>query len=1315
MAALKYLSEFYTCKAKIAGAGTPVAGPGSALEQQIHAHVLAGNQAFYAGKYSAALNAYLTAWGLLPRTFYTPWRDVAVVADPGLLLGVDMTAQLTAASAQIMKYRSALGGDVPISPVVDPPAALVRLNQPYLGENAKAAEFHHQGLVFLQSGETAQARAKGEELLRAAGEDPAAQADAYTLLGAVDVAEGNFGSAQKRMSAAQKLFEKAGQPAGSAAAQHNTAVALTKAGRADDAGKLFAGAATRAPRALGWSVTHTANPGISAVSRAFGEQALPMMLRDADGAWTEIPTASGVQAKTSATVITASGAVQLNLTIGSADIEGKLLQPRVGATTLAALETYYWQLPQFTTYLTHVGCFILPVALGDTYAALGDHQKAIDFYLKARDYAYLNQAIERPMLWRKIAQIRLDRGNRLYRDRDAAGAKAEYEQIVKIDPAGGFQFAGALYEGGFAPYAAEHLAFLESVDRRAFTSIEYSRRALILEAVSRLTQIANNINYLGFPEDYVPIHSWRYLQNVARYFANQAIQSERAYITFKESAEREEFTRLALEQAVDAQRAALEVEELRVKAADEQLEAAELARNQAALRLQNAKDQRNQLASITSQLASLDEIIAFTNATGLGSDIVISSDWAKLLGIAAGTYDPAILIQLLTRARSRLTREYELANLDRQIAEMTAALAVADQQVEVGEAMLQLANQQLELAELKVEQSQAQLDHFNAQEFTPELWDNLAQAQREISRRYLDWAISAAFLMERAFEYDYDTEVNRIRFDYSRSELNGLLAADYLLADIDSFTFDRIMETEKQLPIKVAVALADRYPSQFRGFQRTGRIDFEVLLADVDQLHPGTCVRKLKRVEVVVEGLVGPRGLHGTLSNPGVSHDRGRDGARKTRVQKPETMVLSQFDLRHDGFVFGGEEEVLALFENAGPASGWILDFPPGANDVDYRAITNVHLVLYYDAFYSPTAADFVRAELAATAIYQGTLGLSLRHQYPDEFFAFRDSGEVACTIDNAYLPFNHAAAKVRDAYLVVETAAGVSHAGLVVRVATADGGFQADQTTDANGMIASGNGTEPLNGLRGLPVQDTWRITIDESANAAAFAAGFAWDKVANMYLFLDYEYAPRGARAVADDFAADPMANFEVVDDPQALTSAPSAWSYDAANQQIVQASDIHDPAGNANLNAAPDKPGTYLLRKVDTDWPALADLVLRCRVNSNDDDGIGVVFRYQDPANFYYLLMDSQRHYRRIGKKVNGAFQDLQSPALDAGNGFAVNQDVELAVAVSGSAFKAYLDGEEILSGQDDSIQAPGRVGLYSWGNTGARFLDLKIEAI
>ena len=1313
--AQKYLTEFYTYKAKVAGFPPAVANPGTPLEQQIHAHVMIGNAAFYTGRYAAALNSYLSAWALLPKTFYPAWLDTAVSVSPERLLSVDMTPHLAAASVRILQARQAVGGAVTLAPAVDPPPELVDINHPFLGKDAKRIEAHQLALAYLQSGDPEQARAKGEELLRLASGDPGAQADAHAFIGAAEVAEGNFDGAQEHIAAAQRLFESAKLPQGIAAGQHNAGVAMTLGGRAEEAGKLFAQASARAPQALAWSVTHSLNPGISSVSRGFGKAGLPLILRDADGGWSQVSTASAGPRKTAATVLVGLGAVSVDLASGTADLQAKLLQPRIAASSLVDLETHYWKLPQFVSYLAHVGGFVLPMALGDAYAAVGDSQQALSFYSKARDYTFLNHSIERRLLWRKMAQVHLTRGNRLYRDRNIPGAQVEYEQILRLMPDGSFQLSGPLYSGGFAPFVAEHTSFLSAPDPLAFLGIEYSRRAILLEARNNLSRILNNINYLGFPEDIVPIHSWRYLQNVARYFANHAIQAERSYITFKDTAEKEQFTRLAIEQAVDAQAAALDVEQLRVRAAADQLTAASLARQQAQVRLNNAQAQRAQFTALSQQLAALEEILAFTNATGLGSDIVISQDWSRLLGISAGTYDPAILVQLLTRQRLKLTQQYELANLDRQIAEMQVALNVANQQVTGAQTMLDLAEEQLELARLKLEQAAAQLEHFNAQEFTPELWDNLAQAQREISRRYLDWAIGAAFLMERAFEFDYDIEVNRIRFDYERSDLNGVLASDYLLADVDAFTFDRIMETEKQVPIKVTVSLADRYPAQFREFQRTGRMDFEVLLQDVDRRHPGTCVRKLKRIEVVVEGIVGPDGLHGTLTNSGITHDRGRSGARKTRVQKPETMVLSQFDLRHDGFAFASDDDVLALFENAGPAGGWILEFPPESNDADYRAIGNVHLIMYFDAFYGETAADHVRVELAATAIDQSSLGLSLRHQYPDEFFSLRDTGAVTFTVDNTYLPFSQTDPRIRDAYLVVETAPEVSNAGLVVHVEAAGGAFSADQTTDANGMIASGGGAEPLNGLRDLALAGSWTVSLREGANAAAFAAGFAWSRVANMYLLVDYEYTPRGLRTAADAFAADPMGNFDVIDDPRAVSDGPSAWSWDAAGEHILQTSSIHGPAGNANLNTEPDKPGSYLVRQTDTAWPELANCVLRCRMSSQNGDGIGLVVRYQDADNFYFLLMDAQRAYRRIGRKVNGIFQELQVPAVSVGEGVAVDEELDVAVAVSGRAFSAYLNGTEILHGQDDAIPGAGRVGLYVWGNPGARFSSLSLREI
>jgi hypothetical protein len=1148
---------------------------------------------------------------------------------------------------------------------------------------------------------------------------------------------------------AAELYQAVKRPDGIAAMQHNLGIAHTLGGDVQAASHYLANAAINAPANLKWQVTHTFNPGIASVTRPVGQAGLPFLLRNVDGKWSE--TASGIKGKPQqyVNVIRDLAAVQIDLQAeGAAGLEAKLLQPRIEAKTLEALDTHMLEFPQFVSYLTHVQGFILPLALGDTYSALGDYEKAATYYTHIRDYNYLNQAIERPMVWRKLAWTHLCRGHRLYRDRDMAGAQSHYEQIVRINEDGSYSLTGPLYSGGFAPIQAETLAFLNAPNPLAFMAIDYARRIIILEALADLQQILNGINYLGFSENIVPIHSWHYLQNAARYFANQAVQAERAYISFKNSAEQEEFTKSALEQAVAAQEAAVRVEEKRVAASEEQRRVAELNTQLVQTRLDNVISQKKKYDQIKGKLTYYDEIIAFAN--GADRWINIREHWhlQEIMGVpedqrglnwkARGQN----LVQLLTRKRSGITQNYESENMTRRIAELSGfdeagkpvnplrdkdgklirdkdgnlipggQVQVSQAQVDVANKMVSVAEAQKALADLRKQQAEAQLENFKAQEFTPELWDNLAQAQREIGRRYLDWAIGAAFLMERAFEFEYDTEVNRIRFDYERSELHGLLAADFLLADIDRFSYDRLLETEKQVPSKVSIALADLYPYQFhQQFQRTGRIDFETFLDDFDRWHPGAHLRKLRRVEVVIEGLVGPQGLHGTLTNSGISYYRDRRGNRKIRLQKPETMLLSRYNLRYDGFIFTAEEDVLAIFENSGVASGWILEFPPESNDIDYQAITNIHLVFYFDAYHSEYVANIVRAEMAANAIYESKVGLGLRFQYPDEFFNFQDTGEVTFILDNAYLPYDHTNPQIQEVYLLVEIDEETSPVNLVVEVIAKDGGTNATDTTDANGMISTDTAVAALNTLRATSLMDTWTVRIPDAANATAFAAGFTWEKVNNIFFFVEYTYTPRGRLKASDDFSADLLSFFDVVDDPNATTSGPSNWNYDVANHRLQQTSNIFGGSGSYDSN----KPGTYLIHQTSTEWPELRNLVLECHLSSGDNDGIGVVFRYQDVNNFYFFLMDAERHYRRIGKKVGGIFQELEVSALDTFNGYGLNQDYKLTVAAVNDAFKVYLDGVEILTGRDRSILQPGRVGFYAWGNSSARFLNLTIQSL
>ncbi|MFI0479398.1 hypothetical protein [Actinomadura sp. 9N215] len=1312
----KYLSEFYSTKVTAADLGIfadspQVEEPGTCLEYQIHGLIILGNGAYLGGRYQEALDRYLQAWGLLPKLVYPLFPGPLGRIKGDLLLEFDLTEHLTSAAAEIHKWRGPIGSKATITSTVPAPEGLVELSDTMEGDVGQGRRLIRLGQVAAEAGSFDEARRHLDGVLQIAGDDLELQADAHLMLAAVELRQANPSGAYERLDQARTLYERAARDDGVAATQHNLGVMLTLQGSADEAARMFANSASNVPKSLGWQVTQTLNPGIASFTREMGAASLPFMVKDAaTGGWSMLAGKHDAAASTSASILLNGTGVQLDLT-GDATSQFKTMvyDSRVNQATLDGLSTYLGSITQFVTYLAHVQGFVLPLALGDTYAGLGDYSKAVSYYLKARDYRYLNLPIERPMLWAKTARAIIQLGNRLYRDRDPAAAQAQYERIVKVLPGGGFDLTGALYSGTFADLTAETMAFLAAPDKVGFTAMDFARRSVLMEALGHLTQIQNNINYLGFPDEIVPIHSWRYLQNVARYLATQAVQAERSFITFRDNAEKEAFTRLALEQGVDAQAAALDVEEARVNAALAQQAAARSAKSLAGSRLDNAEDQRQEYEGLSQELVYLEEIIAFTNASGLRDmKVRINSDWANLLGIDPGHWNPNDLIQLLTRRRSQLSREYELRNMDRQIEELEAALTAATDQVAVAQKMTEVATAQQELAELRLDQAKAQLEHFDSEEFTPELWDNLAQAQRELSRRYLDRAIGAAFLMERAFEYQYDTEVNRIRFDYQRSELHGLLAADFLLADIDEFSFDRLLETKKRLPIKVTIPLAERYPFPFsQQFQRTGRLEFQTLLEEFDQQYPGAHLATLRRVEVVVEGLIGPEGLHGRLTNAGTGFVRDRQGRRRMRLQPPETLLLSRFDLRSDGFVFTADEDVLDVFENSALATGWVLEFPPDANDVDLSALGNVHLVLYAEAFHSNQVADTVRAELGATALYQHTLGLSLSAQFPDEFFGFQDAGQVRFTVDNAYLPFNHTEPRLRELQLRVQSGEEGAPAGLNVRVERI-GGAAATQATDVNGMVGTGDGAA-LNALRGASLTGEWLIRIDLADNP-----GFDPASVDEIVLFAEYDYTPRGRPASGDAFDADPMADFDAITDAAATTGGPAVWSYDPAGRLIRQTSGVHGPGASPT---SPDKPGTFLIRKTAAaiPWPALRDLTVHSRLRSDDPDGIGLIFRYQDPDNFYFLLMDSARHYRRLGKKVAGTFQELATPAVDLVNGYPVGEVLDVTVSMVGDAVVAYLNGQEILRGWDGSIMAPGRVGCYAWANQQAHFLDLAIRPV
>jgi len=120
--------------------------------------------------------------------------------------------------------------------------------------------------------------------------------------------------------------------------------------------------------------------------------------------------------------------------------------------------------------------------------------------------------------------------------------------------------------------------------------------------------------------------------------------------------------------------------------------------------------------------------------------------------------------------------------------------------------------------------------------------------------------------------------------------------------------------------------------------------------------------------------------------------------------------------------------------------------------------------------------------------------------------------------------------------------------------------------------------------------------------------------------------------------------------------------------------------------------------------------ADVTLRVRFLNQDNDTLGVVFRYTNSANFYLLLMSADVSIGPGGCDANYAgtrlvrIQDGQGSIMGQSNQtYSVGVEHDLSVAMADNAFEVRLDGQILVTGEDPADAFPsGGAGLYAYQN-------------
>ncbi len=1128
-----------------------------------------GDAALCSGRYRGALEAFQRARARIYQVLHPPFDADSYLQRMAFALPVSAEIEkgLLAASGRIAALvRPEVAPTRPFSsPESD--AAVPDAVRPYMQTGfregtagVEAAQVAGaQAISLLQDGKAEPAfrlLREAREAVRLEGDaDAALLATLEQNLAAASLQIGGPDRAAEAARSAAEQFRRAKDRVGEAQALHIAAVAAQQLGNRQEAEELFNRAAELAARLAippvpdgrarpdpsGGALAVTLEAGtLSAAAagplRALSHQGANTVARDPEAlaairnrdasmitlrlagrvdGWASVPVQSaaqqreqarpfqvGVQAGEQLVTFALSGSLP------PSELTVRLYEPRLSAQRAADLAWQVGSTATLTLYLAQLYGYTLPVRIGDAYHALGLYSRAEEHYRQAAGYSFLNPSVEATALWIRLARNALAWGSTLYRAENLAAAGVQY---VKIIGAAGEVPASLLYTTASLSQPADAArALINGIVQRPLPEVNWEIAGLVLEANGYLQQIAQGLDFYGLLLS--PIHTFEYLQGVARGFAREAIDAERQFIQFKERQEAEEGGRRDLEMAQALARAEADARFQQLEAARADEASARAALALAERRRDDAQRQRNDY-----EQTSATEIWARAAAQALagGQDALYAeiSELANRLDRGERLEGPGPKLAAAATLRAgRKTRAYELKRMDDNIEELKKGVDLARTQVTAAEHRTKAAELAWQAALQRGGLAEAALRAFDDEYFTPETWSKMADVLRDISRSYLDRGIRIAKLMERAYNFENDTEIRIIKTDYGHTVAQNaagqegrLLGGDSLLRDIDSFTYHAITnKTRKESRLKDVISLAGDFPAQFEEFRRTGLLVFETDLLEFDQRHPGFYAQRIEAVELEVVGLLPESGLNGTLAAGGVSTYRKRDGGTGRRVHAVDTMALSEFVLRHDAFLYGADTGVRGLFQGLGAGTTWQIHLPRRSNPFDFRRIFDLRLALYYTATHDGGLRSLVLARPPRDGELERLKAFALRYDFPDAWYAFYRDGTARFTLDAYRLPPNQQAFQVLTASFRVVTKPGVPNAGIELRV-TGPNGTTGTVTTDAQGVVSSEDGA--LAGLGGANPLGAWEVAVVGGAPLTE-EGRVRFDRVYNLQFGLEYGF---------------------------------------------------------------------------------------------------------------------------------------------------------------------------------------------------------------
>lgn len=378
-------------------------------------------------------------------------------------------------------------------------------------------------------------------------------------------------------------------------------------------------------------------------------------------------------------------------------------------------------------------------------------------------------------------------------------------------------------------------------------------------------------------------------------------------------------------------------------------------------------------------------------------------DYGQAVTTAASSFDgvAAIMNQqgALAAAIAQFARRTEDWQLELQMAQDDVTL-ITQQIVGAGIAV-DIATTELASQQKSLEQA-SEIEDFLQRKFSgQDLYQWMVNRLADFYFQTFKLALETALSVQKAYQYELNSDETYIAFNYWDSLKQGLLAGEGLLFGLGQLEKAYLDGHSRSLEIEKTISLLQLDPAAFLQLKKSGKCQFQLSEKLFDYDFPGHYRRQIKTISLSIPAIVGPyQNINATLTQlsdqvlvqadpNGASYLLGVQGATRpdasvlrTSWRRNQRIALSRGMNDSGMFDLNFRDERYLPFEGTGAVSAWELSMPKATNRIDFARLSDVIIQLSYTAL-DAGAGDFTRTVQQALNPCAGAYYLNIKQTFP--------------------------------------------------------------------------------------------------------------------------------------------------------------------------------------------------------------------------------------------------------------------------------------------------------------------------------------------